>query len=133
MRPSSRPLFSWAFAAFFGCISLVGQGLHSFVGHSFHHAPGAHERHWHSGVDGYFSGGHDADGRAWAIRNGAWVADHDCPICSHFSQAQSNLYLATLFVAHFSSAALVAVTAQCAAGATSVYRSRAPPAALPLL
>jgi hypothetical protein len=146
MRPSSRPLFSWAFTAFFGCISLAGQALHSFVGHSFHRGPGESEHDCHAAAEGQLWAGHDdfaehdfakhdafavheGDGEACGMHGRASATGHDCPICSHFSQAQSNFYLAPPSVAHISAAAVVAATAQCVAGATSDYRSRAPPAA----
>ncbi len=65
MRPSSKRLLTAVFTAFFGCVSLFGQGLHYFVGHSHHGPSGAHRHgatadadHRLVAADGHVHGGH---------------------------------------------------------------------------
>jgi hypothetical protein len=106
--------------ALFGCISLFGQGWHSFLGHEFHGTAGCCHAHDHD--DGApHDHGDDAE------HAGAIAAGHDCPICDFFAQAH---WAVDHPPARFECAACgVPLAAERAAylACVGLYRPRAPP------
>ena len=136
MQSFVRQASVWAFSALFGCISLFGQGLHAFVGHSFHahasvHAASIHEHLGdlcHSHAPCAQPTDH-SDESSTVSSGGASECDHDCPICSFFSQAQITLHSVpagcVLPVSHYVSR----VAENSDTEFVGFYRSRAPPTA----
>jgi hypothetical protein len=133
-------LFCPAFAAFFGCISFLGQGLHSLVEHPLHegevsacaHA-GCGNAHRKPGCHDEQAGGPiSADAQA-ATHGGLTVAadrshdPHHCPICCFFAQAQWDVdFQPTVLTTAISPVAPLAERSVPLAR-VGVYRSRAPP------
>jgi hypothetical protein len=139
MQPFVRNAGIWAFSGLFGCISLLGPGWHALFGHVHH---GHHELHpaSHCHEDGAGCHPHRDDDRQHACTHGSSDgaaaiaaasfsdADHECAICSFFSQAQ--------WVAVFESASracavcelLVLAEPAPRVLASRIYQSRAPPA-----
>ena len=138
MRTSFRRLFLAGFTAFFGCISLVGQGLHALVEHDFHGPAAHHHGACHAADDhvadldaeSHCAIKHVADRDSLALSAGE-SHDDDCPICNFFAQAQQDLvYRADGLVFTWSPIAAAAEQAQFVA-CVGLYRSRAPPADSP--
>lgn len=143
MQPVVRKTSVWAFSALFGCISLLGQGWHCFVGHAFHPCAHDHARasacHDHGGAEGScqhacrsplgesFGGpqsnrSHD-EGHHGAID----LAAHDCPLCQFFAQAQWASSLGPCLLVLFSCEVPVAGEPLVGPPAHGVYDSRGPP------
>ncbi|MEX2114577.1 MAG: hypothetical protein WD845_15390 [Pirellulales bacterium] len=134
-------LFCPAFAAFFACISFLGQGLHALVDHPLHEGAAAcahgHAECGHANrSDCCHSDGNSLERVAQqpadeyhgpAIAADASHDPHHCPICGFFAQAQWAVdfqpqWLSTSFspVAPHAERSLRLVGA-------GVYQSRAPP------
>jgi len=151
MRPTFKRPFVASFAAFFGCISLLGQGLHSFVGHDFHaphvdcHATACHPGDCHAehadpdecddaachGAGAAARGERDHQpGQFVGVAPGGWSHDdHDCPICGFFAQTL-RAFDGRAVVLETASTSLTLAAEQAAHVACfGIYRSRAPPAA----
>jgi hypothetical protein len=134
----------WAFAAFFGCISLLGPGWHCVFGHHFH---GAH------------SCAHSiAEAAAIGRRSGCCVSEHSasqathttdaanptgepaithlanpghhCPLCQFFGTAQWSPSLAPTELVLIAAELLIPAASARDREAPRLYLSRAPPRAL---
>jgi hypothetical protein len=99
MQPVVRKTSAWAFSALFGCVSLLGQGWHCFVGHAFHPCAHDHAPHAHAACHDSRAahGGHEHGGNPLGCDSAASdrpdaesieQAAHDCPLCQFFAQAQ---------------------------------------------
>lgn len=112
----------WAFSAYFGCLSLLGQGWHCVLTADAHcfaaHAPQAGAGHEHSDRE-------CPDLQA----SSATAHDDDCPLCRFYSLAQSTAdelpFDGRMFVSRSPSPA-APWTAVAFLGA---YQSRGPPTA----
>jgi hypothetical protein len=124
MQPALKKASVWAFSGLFGCISLFGSGWHSFVEHAHH----SHDHGSSAPADE-----HEEAPFAWgAFVNGSSETDHDCPICSFFSQAQWAVHFEPLDFA-FAACELSAPVPQAPPIAwAGIYQSRAPPNRPPL-
>jgi hypothetical protein len=153
LRSASR-LFCPVFAAFFGCISLLGQGLHVLVEHP-PHAGGsapcacaaafsscADRGHTHRGC------GHgQAEPAAVAGAPSAEVAEstglkliaetshdpHECPICGFFAQAQWAVDFQPERVAVAIEPVAEPIACSRPASTVGVYQSRGPPSGAAIL
>lgn len=136
MRQPLEKACVWAVLALFGCISLFGSGWHHFVGHAYHGAAchTAHQHNDHHGVchhhgpTGVAHAAHATlDNRSGQQDGWSSGADHDCPLCKFFAQAQ--------WVADELPGELTVAIGQLARpteptlslDAVGLYRSRAPP------
>ncbi len=135
-------LFCPAFAAFFGCISFLGQGLHVLVEHPLHEGTASTCAHGHSECgrvhrsdcchSGVGSRERAAEEPAEEFQGLAIAADtahdpHHCPICGFFAQAQ----WAVDFQPQWLTTVLSPVAPQADRSPrlvrVGVYQSRAPP------
>jgi len=131
MQPVVRKASVWAFSALFGCVSLLGQGWHCFVGHAFH----ACDTHGHAHAHSLAAACHDHEGdhsdcHAHESTEGEsprLAARHDCPLCSFFAQAQWSADAAPDELVQLSCELPRAGELSFAAPHAAVYQSRGPP------
>jgi hypothetical protein len=147
-------LFRRLFVAFFGCISLLGQGLHVLVEHPPHAGgsvpcactaafPSCADRGHTHRVCGH---GH-AEPEAMAGATSTEVAEstglkliadtshdpHECPICGFFAQAQWAVDFQPERVAVAIEPAAEPIACSWPASAVGVYQSRGPPSGAAIL
>lgn len=139
MQSFVRKTSVWAFSALFGCISLLGQGWHCFVGHAFH--PCAHDHAAASTCDGHHGAAQSScqhpcgpeqpaqrDSGQHEGHNGSIdLAAHDCPLCQFFAQAQWASSIGPCQLVLFSCELPVASEPLFGPPARGVYQSRGPP------
>jgi hypothetical protein len=99
MRQLVRTTSVWAFAALFGCISLLGPGWHGVFGHHFHGPAtcghGTCHAHPHPAARAKSAtqvAASDCAAASDAPAERSFSAlpdpDHDCPLCQFFGTAQ---------------------------------------------
>jgi hypothetical protein len=138
MRQLVRTTSVWAFAALFGCISLLGPGWHCVFGHHFHGpaACGHGTCHAHPHPAARAESATQAVASDCAAASDAAAersfsalpdADHDCPLCQFFGAAQWAEAIPPPELAQLPRALATPPTNAVRLTFVSLYQSRGPP------
>jgi hypothetical protein len=119
MRPILRTSSIWALSALFGCISLLGQGLHLVAGH-------AHPQRQSAAF--IASLGNASCGQLSALDDES--DEHDCAICEFLAQAQWNVGFELPSDATFNCQAILPLPHSPLLAFVGVFNGRAPPSLL---